>query len=101
MKKILKQRVQPAPRRRYAFQNKAFIMVPLVLIGIVVLYLQFDWVKKNYKGRVQANGVETIRCGHCHGSGLVRADGESNAFVMCRFVRAWGITASESWIVTM
>ncbi len=90
MKNVLKPKQKPLARRRYAFHNRAFVVVPLVLLGITVLYLQFDWFQKNYKGRAPSGGVEQIHCEHCHGTGQVRDPQAESGFVMCPICQGLG-----------
>ncbi len=75
--------------RRMLKPGKALIVAPIVMVCIVVLYFQLDWVKEHY--RIPSHGVERIRCEHCRGTGLVRDLQAESGFSICPVCQGLGM----------
>ena len=80
-------------KHRFSGQGKALLVAPIVMICIIVLFYQFDWLKKNYFNRVPARGVERLQCDHCRGTGMVRDLQAESGFSMCPVCQGVGYHA--------
>ena len=71
-------------RHRLTFKKqRALVVAPIVLLCILVLYFQLDWLKKNYFSRLPVRVVVKMRCDHCHRTGLVKDSDAEDGFSMC------------------
>ena len=71
-------------RHRITYKkHKALLIAPVVLLCVLVLYFQLDWLKKNYFSRLPVRVMVRMHCDHCHRTGEMRDREAESGFSMC------------------